>query len=120
MKEFIEQISVPLFYGFILVIQPFWAWGSAHWLVRRWVSRSRPGLGWLVGSASFVGLILLGWLGIYVRLGLSHRWYGDCPVCFEYAGLSYLFDAVSGVISLVIFLVTAIRVTRRHAPLAPG
>jgi hypothetical protein len=114
MRDFIERISIPAFYGFILVVQPFWSWLAAHWLVRRWVSRNQPALGWLVGLGSFVGVTLLGLLGIFLRLDLSHKWYGACPTCYEYAGLSYLFDYASGVICLVIFLISAIRVTRQH------
>jgi hypothetical protein len=113
-RDFIERISIPVFYGFILVVQPLWAWLAAHWLVRRWVSRNHPALGWLVGLGSFAGVYLLGLLGIFLRLDLCHKWYGACSNCYEYAGLSYLFDYASGVICLVVFLLSAIRVTRQH------
>jgi hypothetical protein len=113
MRDFIERISIPLFYGYILFFQPLWAWLAAHWLTRRWVLRGRPRLGWLIGLGSLAGVFLLGWLGIQLRLGLSHAWYGDCPTCYEYTGLSYLFDYASDGISLVIYLIGALQVTRR-------
>ena len=119
MEDFIERISIPLFYGFILVVQPLWSWLAARWLVRRWVSRNHPTLGWLVGLGSFAGVYLLGLLGIFLRLELSRKWCGSFPICCEYCGLSYLFDYASGVICLIVFLISAIRVTRRHRQAAP-
>jgi hypothetical protein len=118
LEDFIERISIPAFYGFILIIQPLWSWLAVHWLVRRWVSRNRPYLGWLFGFGSLAGIYFLGLLGIFFRLKLSHLWYGDCPVCYEYTGLSYLFDYASGVICLIIFLVSAFRVTRQQKRIA--
>jgi hypothetical protein len=118
LKDIIERISIPVFYGFILVVQPLWSWLAAHWLVRRWVSRNHPTLGWLVGLGSLVGVYILGLLGIFLRLDLSHKWYGSYPTCYEYTGLSYLFDYASGGICLVVFLITAIRVTRQHGRVA--
>jgi hypothetical protein len=118
-RDFIERISIPVFYGFILVFQPFWSWLAAHWLVRRWVSRNRPGRGWLIGLGSLFGVFILGWLLIFLRVRLSHQWYGECPICYEYTGLSYLFDYASGVICLIIFLISALRVTRQHGQDAP-
>ena len=118
MEDFIERISIPAFYGFILIIQPLWSWLAAHWLVRYWVSRNHPGRGWLVGFGSLIGIYILGLLGIYIRLKLSQKWCGSFPICCEYCGLSYLFDYASGVICLIIFLVSTFRVTRQYKRVA--
>lgn len=112
MRNIIEKLSIPLFYGYTLIFQPLWGWMAAHWLTHRWTLRKRSLLGWIVGLATLVGVFFIGWVGIHFRLWLSHRWYGDCPVCYEYTGLSYLIHYASASLALMIFLVTALRVTQ--------
>jgi hypothetical protein len=120
MSKYLVEILALLFFGFILVVQPFCAWLAARWLVRRWVVRSQPVLGWLAGLGSFAGVYILGLLGIFLQLNLSQKRCGSFPTCCEYCGLSYLLDYASGVICLIIFLISAIRVTRQHGQAAPG
>ena len=120
MSKYIVEIQALLFFGFILIVQPFWSWLAARWLVRRWVSRSQPALGWLIGLGSFAGVYSLGLLGIFLQLDLSRKSCGSNPICCEYCGLSTLLDYASGVICLIIFLISAIRVTRQHGRVAPN
>ena len=114
MKNIIEKISIPLFYGYTLLFQPLWGYFAARWLTRRRVLCKRTLLGWVVGLATLAAVFLIGWLGIVFRLWLSHRWYGDCPVCYEYTGLSYLIHDGSAGLGLIIFLLTAFRITRQN------
>jgi hypothetical protein len=118
MRTIIEKFSTQVFFGYTLLFQPVWAYLAARWLTRHWVVRKRPLLGWLIGLGSLAGIFFSGWAAIDLRLRLSHQWYGDCPTCYEYTGLSYLIHYGSGILSLIIFLLTAIRVTRQNRPVA--
>jgi hypothetical protein len=113
MREIFDQLSIPCFYGCTLFLQPLWAYLAARWLTRRRELHKRPLTGWLIGLGTLAGIFLTGLAGINLTLRLNHQWYGDCPTCYEYTGLASLIHYGSGIISLIIFLVTAFRGIRR-------
>jgi len=63
MRNIIEILSIPLFYGYTLIFQPLWDWIAALWLTRRWTLGKRSLLGWIVGLATLAGGFFssLGW-----------------------------------------------------------
>lgn len=118
MRAIFEKLSGEFFFVYTLILQPIWAYVAARWLTRRWVIRKRPLRGWLIGLATLAGVFWAGYVGLYLLQRLIHQWYGDCPMCDDYSGLSYLVHYGSGLLSLIIFLVTAIRMTRQNRPVA--
>jgi hypothetical protein len=106
MRDFLEKISVPCFYGFILLLQPLAAFLIGRFFTARQVLHKRRLLGWLGGLAILAAIFLLGWWGTNARVQLSRAQCGDYPLCCEYCGLAILFDAISGIGSLFIFLAT--------------
>jgi|WetSurMetagenome_2_1015567.scaffolds.fasta_scaffold77321_1 hypothetical protein len=107
MREFLEKVSVPCFYGFILFLQPVAAFLIGRFFTARQFMYKRRLLGWLGGLVIFAAVFLLGWWGTQARVEFSRMQCGDYPLCCEYCGLAIVFDAISGIGSLLIFLATA-------------
>jgi len=107
MSDFLEKVSAPCFYGFILFFQPLAAFLIGRFFTARQVIHKHRLLGWLGGATSFATVFLLGWWGTNVQLELSRRQCGDYLLCCEYCGLAILFDAISGIGCLLIFVATA-------------
>jgi hypothetical protein len=107
MRDFLEKVSVSCFYGFILFLQPLAAFLIGRFFTARQVIHKHRLLGWLGGATLFATVFLLGWWGTNAQLELSRRQCGDYPLCCEYCGLTIIFDAISGIGSLLIFAATA-------------
>jgi hypothetical protein len=117
-RNIFEKLSGELFFVYTLILQPIWAYVAARWLTQRWAIRKRPLRGWLIGLATLAGVFWAGYVGLYLLQRLIHQWYSDCPMCDDYSGLSYLVHYGSGLLSLIIFLVTAILGSRQNRPVA--
>jgi len=120
MQKLFDQFYALVFFGYMLLLQPLWGYVAARWLTRRWVLRRRPVLGWLIGLGSLAGVFLLGLAGVYFHLWLARQSCGGFPTCMEYAGLSLVIHYGSGMLSLLIFLLTAAWVTRKNRPAGSG